>query len=78
MIIIQIFSKTLHAKRDVLKNEKCTWSSRDCICSNFFTQIIFGIFHFKEKQTTFYIIMRRMTTEKGARAVDILRKGAGI
>ena len=28
VIIIQIFSKTPRAKRDVLKNEKCTWSSR--------------------------------------------------
>ena len=36
MIIIQIFSKTPRAKREVLKNEKCTWSSRDCICSNFY------------------------------------------
>ena len=36
VIIIQIFSKTLHAKREVLENEKCTWSSRNFICSNFY------------------------------------------
>ena len=36
MIIIQIFSKISRAKREVLKNEKCTWSSRDCICSDFY------------------------------------------
>ena len=29
VIILQIFSKTQRAKREVLKNEKCTWSSRD-------------------------------------------------
>ena len=34
MIIIQILSKTPCAKWEVLKNEKCTWSSRSCICSN--------------------------------------------
>ena len=32
----QIFSKTLRAKQEVLKYETCTWSSRDCICSNFY------------------------------------------
>ena len=36
MIIIQIFSKTPCAKREVLRNEKCTWSQRDCICSTFY------------------------------------------
>ena len=36
------------------------------------------MFHLKEKQTTFCIIMRRMTTEKEARAVGNLRQGAGI
>ena len=36
VIIIQIFSKTPRAKQKVLKNEKCTWSSRDCICSSFY------------------------------------------
>ena len=34
MIIIQIFSKISHAKREMLKNEKCTWRSWDCICSS--------------------------------------------
>ena len=36
------------------------------------------MFHLKEKETTFCIIIRRMTVEKGARAVGILRHGAGI
>ena len=44
MIIIQIFNKTLRAKREVLKNEKCTWSSRDCICSNiYFTNHLLNV-----------------------------------
>ena len=44
----------------------------------FISQIICEMFHLKEKQTTFCIIIGRMTTEKGGRAVDILRQGAGI
>ena len=80
MRIIQIFSKTPRAKREVLKNEKCTWNSRDCICSNFyFTNHLLNVsLKRKLEQTTFCIIIRRMTTEKGARAVGILQQGAGI
>ena len=44
----------------------------------FISQTICRMFHFKEKQTTFCIIIRRMTIEKGARAAGILRQGAGI
>ena len=36
MIIIQIFSKTPYAQREVLKNEKCTWNLRDGIYRNFY------------------------------------------
>ena len=36
------------------------------------------MFHLKEKQTTFCIIIRRITTVKGSRAICILRQGAGI
>ena len=36
------------------------------------------MFHLKEKQTTFCIIIWRMTTEKGTRTVGILRQDAGI
>ena len=36
------------------------------------------MFHLKEKQTAFRIIKRRMTTEKGASAVGMLRQNAGI
>ena len=44
VIIIQLFSKTPRAKRQVLKNENCTWSSRDCICSNcYFTNHLLNV-----------------------------------
>ena len=36
------------------------------------------MFHLKEKQTTFCIIIRRMATEKRTRAVGMLRQKAGI
>ena len=42
----------------------------------FISQIICWMFHLK--QTTFCIIEWRMTAEKGARAVGILRQGTGI
>ena len=36
------------------------------------------MFHLKGKQPTFFITIRRMTTEDGARAVGILGQGAGL
>ena len=36
VIIIRVFSETLRAKQEVIKTAKCTWSSRDCIRSNFY------------------------------------------
>ena len=78
MIIIQISCKTLRAKRELLKNEKYTWSSRDCICSNFyFINHLLNV-SLKRKTNNMCFIVRRMTPEKRARAVDILRQGAGI
>ena len=75
---IQISCKTLRAKREVLKNEKCTWSSRGCICSNFyFTDHLLTV-SLKRKTNNICFIIRRMTPEKRARAVGILRQGAGI
>ena len=63
LIIIQIFSNTPRAKQEVFKNEKCNWSSLDCICSNFyFTNHLLNV-SLKRKQTTFCII-RRMTTKR--------------
>ena len=54
MIIIRVFSKTLRAKREILKNAKCTWISRYCIWSNFYlTNHLLNVFHWNEKQTAF-------------------------
>ena len=44
----------------------------------FILQIICWMFHLKEKQTTFCIIRRRITKEKGVRANGILRQSAGM
>ena len=54
------------------------WSSRDCIFSNFYhTNHLLNV-SLKRKTDNISIIIRRMTTEKRARAVGILRQGAGI
>ena len=78
MIIIQILSKTQCAKWEVLKNEKCTWSSRGCICSNVFHKNHLLNVSLKRKADNIFIIIRRMTTEKRTRAVGIPRQGSGI
>ena len=57
---------------------KCTWSSRDCICSIFyFTNHLLNA-SLKRKTSNICIIIRRMTTEKAARAVGVLRQAAGV
>ena len=55
MIIIQVYSKIPRATWKVLKNSKCTWSSRDYICSNFYpiTHLLNPSLKRKKKQTTF-------------------------
>ena len=77
MIIIQIFSKTLCAKREVLKNEKCTWSLRGCICSNFhFANHLLNV-SLKRKTN----ILHHHTAydyRKWARAVGIILLDVGI
>ena len=75
MHIIQIFSKTQCAKREVLKNKKCTWSSRDCICSTFYFKNHLLNVSLKRKINN---ILHHITEEKGARAVGILGQGVGI
>ena len=70
--------KTPCAKWEVLKTEKCTWSSRGCICSKVSHKNHLLNVSLKRKTNNISIIIRRMTTEKRARAVGILRQGAGI
>ena len=75
MIIIQVVSKTTSATREMLKNAKCTWSSRDCICNTFnLTYHVLNV-SLTRKIDNISIIIRRMTT---ARAIGMLQQGAGI
>ena len=78
MIIIQILSKTPCEKWEVLRNDKCTWSSRGCICSNVCHKNHLLNVSLKRKTDNISIIIRRMTTEKRAKAVGIPRQCAGI
>ena len=77
MINIKILSKTPRAKWEVLKNEKCTWGSRGCICSNGCHKNHLLNVSLKRKTDNISIIIRRMTTEKRARAVGTPRQDAG-
>ena len=56
--------KTPRATWKVLKNANCTWSSRDCLCSSFISQLICWMFQWKEKQTfpPTYSIWERAST----------------
>ena len=75
LIIISILSKIPSA--ECSKNEKCMWNSRDCICSNFYhTHQLLNV-SLKRKIDNIPIIIRRMTTEKRARAIVMLQHGVG-
>ena len=78
MIILQIFSKTPLAKREVLKNEKCTWSSRDCICRNFYFTTHLLNASLKRKTDNISIILRHVTTAERARSVGMLQQYVSI
>ena len=78
MIIIQIFSKTPRAKWEVLKKQNAHGAREIAFAAIFISQIICWMFQLKEKQTKLCVIIRRMTTEKRARANGILRQGAGV
>ena len=68
--------KVGRAKKKTTKNVR---GAREIVFAAIFvSQIICCMFYLKEKQTTFCIIIRRMTTVKGSRAVGIIRQGAGI
>ena len=78
VIIIRVFSKIARAKRGVLKNAKCTWSSRDCICSNFYLTNHLLDVSLKRKTENISIIILRMFTEERAKAVFMLQQGNGV
>ena len=75
VIIIQVYSKIPRATWKVLKNAKCTWSSRDCICSNFY--LITHLLNASLKRKTVnnsILILRRITTKERARASGMLQQ----
>ena len=76
MIFVQVFSINPRAKREVLKNAKCTWSSRDCIWSNF--RLTNHLLNVSLETDNISIMIRRVTIEERARAVGMLQQGAGI
>ena len=65
----------------MLKHEKCTWSSQDCICSIFFFYLPTHLLNAslkRKKQQQFSIIQRRITTAERARAVGVLQQYISI
>ena len=78
VIIIQVYRKIPRATWKVLKNAKCTWSSRDCICSIFYVTTHLLNASLKRKTDTISIILRRITTAERARAFGMLQQYASI
>ena len=76
VIIIQVYSKIPRATRKVLKNAKCTWSSRDCICNNFYLKT--HLLNASLKTDNNSIILRRTTPADRARAVGMLQQYVSI
>ena len=78
MIIIQVYGKLPCATWKVLKNAKCTWSSKDCICSNFYLTTHLLNASLKRKTDNISIITRRITTAERTRAVGMLQQHVSI
>ena len=78
VIIIQLYSKIQRAMWKVLKNAKCTWSSRYCICSNFYLTTHLLNASLKRKTDNISIIIRRIITAEKARAVGMLQQYVSI
>ena len=74
VIIFQVYSKILRATRKVLKNAKCTWSSRDCFCSKFYLTAHLLNASLKRKTDNISIILRPITTAERSRAVGMLQQ----
>ena len=73
-IIMQLNSKTLHAKWKVLENAKCTWSSKIFICSICYLTIHLLNVSLKRKTNNVFTIMRRTTTAESTRADGPLKQ----
>ena len=69
IVIIQILSNTPRANWEMLKNEKCTCSSKDSICRNFYHTNQLVNVSLKRKTETISIIMQHVTTENRAKCI---------
>ena len=74
MKIIQLYSKTLRATWQVLKNAKYMASSRVCNCSIFYLTILLLSVSLKRKANNIFTIMRHMTTAEGTNADGPLKQ----
>ena len=59
MIIIQLYSKTLHATLKVLENIKCMWTSKVFICSLCYLTIHLLNVSLKRKTNNIFTMMRQ-------------------
>ena len=78
VIIIQLYCKIPRATWKVLENANCMWSSRYCICSNFYITTHLLNASQKRKTDNISIIIRRITTAERARAVGMLQQYVSI
>ena len=78
VIIIQVYSNIPHATWKVLKNATCMWSSRDCICSNFYLTTHLLNASLKRKTDNISIILCHITTPERARAAGMLQQYISI
>ena len=65
-------------KVESAQNAKCTWSSRDCICSNFYLTTHLLNASLKRKTDNISIIQRRITTTERARGIGMLLQYVSI
>ena len=69
IVIIQIISNTPRANWKMLKNEKCTCSSKDYICRIFYhTNHLLNV-SLKRKTENISILIRHVTTEKRTKRI---------
>ena len=60
------------------KKAKCMWSSRDCICNNFYLSVHLLNASLKRKTDNISIILWSITTAERARAFGMLQQYASI
>ena len=78
VIIFQVYSKMPRATWKVLKNAKCMWSSRDCICSNFYLTAHLLNASLKRNTDSISITTRRINTTERTRQIGMLQQYVSI